>query len=288
MVDNSISQAPANAAPDIQAAPAPIPTFEPGTRTPDVLDALLSGADPAQLFGGQPDQPPEGAIDPLSNEPANQPQANEPGEDIPDKFKNQDGTLNVTALLKANKELEGVLGRQGDELGQYRGLQPRIEMLEGLLRQAIASGQMAPPQGQPQPEPPAPAEPEKGFELTPELKAQLEEEFIDDPVGLYARLIEIQKPFLMKEALKEQQPLLEKLQPLLEDYEFNQKVSTLAQDMAAFADKTPDFWQYRPIIIELANKYPALESIQGAPEILYNMAKGMAGQVHPENNPPVP
>lgn len=282
VVDNSISQAPANAAPEVQAAPAPTaPTFEPGTRTPEVLSALLDGADPAQLFSGTIEQPTEEAIVPPITQPVTVPPVIEPGK-IPDKFKNEDGSLNADALLKSNRELEAVLGRQGDELGRYRGLHTKVESLEGLI-QGIVAGQVAPPQGQPQP--PAAPEPEKGFELTPELRSQLEEEFIDDPVGLYTKLIELQKPFLMKEALKEVQPILDQVKPVIEEQERNQVVQNLSEQMLTFAENNPDWYDLKPAMKQIVQRYPHLETVDNAVEIIYQMAKGFTLPPVRVNNP---
>lgn len=63
-----------------------------------------------------------GQVNPAQAAPTATPEPTEPRIDIPDKFRNPDGSPNMEAILKSHSELEKVLGRQGQELGQLRAM----------------------------------------------------------------------------------------------------------------------------------------------------------------------
>jgi hypothetical protein len=260
---------------------------------------------PAQPAGGQSlseflesrltgNEPPNGGQAPIvepQTVPAGGEQLTEPGplpltgvENIPDKFRNADGSLNSAALLNSYRNMEDVLGRQGNKLGQMGALESENQRLQsiisGIMAGQLAAAQPVLPQGAgPEQPPPAAANP---YELTPELRAKLEEEFYDDPIGLQMKLIELTVP-------KAVNPELSKINPIIEQYErteaLNRKAEELTRQMQDFAAATPDFFEYQEAMGQIADQYPQLQDVPNSVEIIYNMAKAQAPPLPPVTPP---
>lgn len=269
-VDNSASSSPE----PVQVAPegatqAPTqeqqaPVFQPGDRSPELLQAILDGADPTTLFSAQP----EAAAEPEPQQPIAQEPPVQPEPQIPDKFRNSDGTLNANALLKSYMDIERAYGEQGNRMGQMiREFQQ--------LRETIQQGQQ-PQTQQAQPE----HEPEP--ELTPEQEL---EKYYEDPVG-FQRARE-QK--LLETVQKMVQEAIQPLNPVVEKMEYDRKVRDFAQQIAEFtADgRNADYYDLAPQMQQIINKYgDAITSLPNAVEVIYTMAKGTIPPPAPPEPPP--
>lgn len=289
VVDNSMPTAsPVPAAPEpVTAAPAttptaqPTPQFQPGDRSPELFEALLNlpeGTDPSTLFKSPETAAPAAATQPPTT-PAPAPAAppvTEP--QIPDKFKNPDGTPNIAALVKSYTELERSYGEQGNKLGQMSQLQKELEQIKTLITQPQNPAQPAQPAAAPELE--APKFPWE-MELTPEEKEALEEERYADPEG-YQNKRDQQTmkamEYRMQQTLEQFQA---KLAPVIQERQQQEETRAYATRMAEFAQNNPDFEALKPemrVISGLISQ-DALKAMEAAGtdsiQFLYNAAKSL-------------
>ena len=246
-VDNPMpAQSPAPAAPEPVAAPTPdyvptqTPVAQPGARSIDTLHALLDGADPATLFGGQPEQPPAPGepAQPGEPTPADPAPLTEPRLEIPDKFQNPDGTANVEAILKSYTGMEKVLGEQGNKLGSYeRQLQEAVQLINQFQQ---------PPQTA---EPVTPSE----SEWTPPTA----EEYYDDPLGTVQKLLDKQSKIMVQQFQQAMQPLA----PVVQKHQYETQVNHYSQRLTQLAETNSDIGDLLPEM-EIIGKMLGHDAIQ--------------------------
>lgn len=290
-VDNSTPAAtPAQAAPEIgsaapaadpQATPAPAtPQFQPGDRSMDALQAILSmpeGTDPATLFQA-PAATPQAVTDPTAPTPqATPPAPSDPGIAIPDKFKNPDGTPNVEAIAKSYQELERAYGEQGNKLGQIPQLQQELQQLRTQLTQPQA------PAPQAQPEPVIDDTPKFPWEeeMSPEDREKALEEYYADP--LKAQEARDQKTIkaLEHRMAKTLENVLKPLAPVIQKHQLDTEVSNYKAKISDFAVDHPDIDTVAPVMASMAQaigheSIKAMEAAGKNPlEALYNVAKSL-------------
>ena len=299
VVDNSMPTAsPAPAAPEpVTAASAstpvaqPTPQFQPGDRSPELFEALLNlpeGTDPSTLFKSPETATPAAATQPPTT-PAPAPAAppvTEP--QIPDKFKNPDGTPNIAALVKSYTELERAYGEQGNKLGQMSQLQQELQQLKTLIITQLQNpAQPAQPAAVSEPE--APKFPWE-MELTPEEKEAELEEYYKDPLAAQTKRDQMTMQAMehrFKTMLEEK---LAPLAPAVETYQQQVEVQTYKNRLQEFAQANPDFGDYIPEIQAISKQISpaALKAMEQAGQdsirFLYDTAKSLK----PPAAPPVP
>jgi hypothetical protein len=302
LVDNSVSSAsPAPAAPKPAATPPTPPAPEasqaqiaaPAQRDPAVLSAILEGADPATLFGGQPEQPPAAATLPQAaaqQPPANTGQGPEVVE-VPDKFKNPDGTINSDALLKSYVGLEKVLGDQGNKLGQYeRQLQEAAQFIQAVQRMEV----QAPPgqQGQPPTAPPQEEVPKFPWEveMTPEEREAALEEFYADPLEAQAKRDQQTIMAMEYRMQKTLENVLKPLAPIVEKQQYEAEVNNYAAQLQNFAQAHPDVQEILPAmqVIAQAMGSSAIKAMEANRENPLDAIYAAAKALHRPAPPPPP
>jgi len=299
LVDNSVSSAsPAPAAPKPAATPPTPPAPEasqaqiaaPAQRDPAVLSAILEGADPATLFGGQTEQPPAAATLPQAaaqQPPANTGQGPEVVE-VPDKFKNPDGTINSDALLKSYVGLEKVLGDQGNKLGQYeRQLQEAAQFIQAVQRMQGQAPQPQPPTAPPQEE--APKFPWE-TEMTPEEKEVALEEYYADPLEAQAKRDQQTIKALEHRMQKTLENVLKPLAPIVEKQQYEAEVNNYAAQLQNFAQAHPDVQEILPAmqVIAQAMGSSAIKAMEANRENPLDAIYAAAKALHRPAPPPPP
>lgn len=302
--------------PESGASAAPV-TFETGSRDPGLLAALLDGADPNALFvpkaevnpavetGPQPDA----SAEPATKSPdegelsGGEPRNDQILDQIPDKFKNSDGSLNTESLMKSYIGMEKVLGEQGNKLGQMSQLQTQLQQLEEVVQRVAAAkfepvqkaepegtsaaiqGQQDQQQGQQQGQ-----QQQKGLldieNLPTEQKEKLLEEYYEDPLSFLSKTLS-QQTKLIRESIV--QSIAPAIAPVVEKYQADRELEMYNQQIAEFTaeGQHPDFHDLIPQMSEIVNKY-GYESITKLPnpiEALYTMAKGMQPDASPLPTP---
>lgn len=266
IVDNSTpAQSTVPAAPEPVAAPVTEPAqpqqdTAPGARSMDTLHALLDGADPNTLFNQQP----AAAAEPAPIEPTPAP-APEPSviDQIPDKFKNQDGTVNTEALLKSYVGLEKIFGDQGNKLSA----------LERQLREAQ-------PPAQPQQEPAPQAQPE------PEWTPPTIDEYYEDPLGVMEKMMQKQAAEMQKAIQEAVKPLA----PVVESHQYTQKVNHFTEQLKAFAETNPDIYELgkemERVVQDFEKQGIDITNMPNAVRHIYNEAKVRTVQNQPPPQAP--
>lgn len=253
-------------------------TTTPADRVAAIAQRLMQGADiPA------PSTTPTQPEPQVPTEPEPDP---EPQPEVPDKFRAPDGSVNVAALLKSYQEAEKKISSQGQ--------QSATELAE--LRQTVMQLQTAllTNQGEPQGEPgtyapPAPPTPNEE-ELAVQAEAWLEK-FYENPQGALQDVISSALQQQIGEALK---PIMQKVDPIVQQEEFRQSVQGYAQQMAQLSEKYLDVEQMRPAMQELlASPDPAVKrkmetilEMDDAMETIYLMAKGQTQVASPAAKTP--
>lgn len=287
-VDNPIQPSPEPApepAPDMSANPdQPMEpqqqTIDP--RSPEALQALLDGADPKVLFGEQAESQAELEL-PLEpgqqeEQTAEPPQPTEPQLEVPDKFKNQDGTLNQEALLKSYIGLEKKLGEQGQQLGQMSQLQQQLQQLQGYIQQQAQMQWAAAQQPQPQEQQPETPKFPWEVEMSEEEKQKAIEEYYEDPLAAQAKRDQQTMQAMEYKFQQKLQEALEPLTPVVQQYQYQQEVLGFQQQIQEFMqdEQHSDFAEYVPQMKEILQKHgAALKQLPNAVEVVYNWAKGM-------------
>lgn len=287
------SAAPASPQATPAPAAAPTPQFQPGDRSLSALEAILSmpeGADPATLF-----QAPAAATEP---QPAEQtpPAATEPpaqsGQDpqaalavqIPDKFKNPDGTINSDALMKSYIGMEKVLGEQGNKLGAM------TQLLQEMATKGQPPAQAAPP-AEPQPAEEIPKFPWEE-EMTPEEKEKALEEFYADPLAAQAKRDQQTIKAMEHRMQKTLENVLRPLAPVVERQQHDAEVTHYTGQLQTFAQTHADVQEVLPAMKLVAeaigtHAIKAMEKAGQNPlEAIYTVAKGLHRPAPPP--PPTP
>jgi ribosomal protein S16 len=184
-----------------------------------------------------------------------EPQSTESQLEIPDKFKNADGTPNVEAILKSYQYAEKKISEQGSMLSQAQQMQQTIVQLQQMLEQ---QQQNAMPINQ---------------EVHPEidLEAQKEEwfeRFYDNPMEAIAEL-----------AQRSIEPVIS---PYIQQAEYQQQVASWSQKVEQARASYNDFDLLQPRIVEIIEQRPELANIPDAIDIAYKIAKSDNVQEQPK------
>lgn len=299
-VDNSMPVVtPAPAAPEpVNAAPTPTPEgtpaaqpqtpqFQPGDRSLEALNAILSmpeGADPATLF-----QAPAAATPPQETPPdtSAQPPAPEPQVAIPDKFKNPDGTPNVAAMAQSYAQLEQTLGRQGNQLGQMTQMQQELQQLRAQLQQPPA--QPAQPAATPAPAPEVPKFPWE-VEMTPEEQEAAQEEYFKDPLAAQTKRDQ-QTIKAMEHRMNDMlTKALTPLAPVVQQHQQQVEAQNYSNRLQEFATANPDIHDLIPEIQKIGGLLgpQALKAMEQAGQDPIKFVYDAAKSLKAPPAPPVP
>lgn len=252
--------------------PAPAPV-----TTPDVTPAPSEPSQPkslaeffqSRLAGNQepdvkPDVPPDGG----TPKPDATPKTNEPRLDVPDKFKNTDGSVNVDALVKSYTNMESMYSKQAPQLQKLDELQQTVSALQQqITQQAQAANDQAPKEQQLSPE-----------ELATQAEAEAEkfwEEYNENPRDAIAKLV--------RDALKtEMEPLTQKVAPIIQREEHQARIDSWAEKVEKFKQGKDDFDNLVPTMKEVIAEYGSvLTSRDDAVEMAYNLAKAKQASAPP-------
>lgn len=197
-----------------------------------------TATNPASVIPGQQEPP--------KTEPVTEP----PALDIPDKFKNVDGSLNAEALIKSYTNMESMYGKQQATLQQMNDLQQTVI---GLQQQIVAANQ---------------AKAEPADQLTPE---QLEAKLEADKEAFWEAWNENPKKAMQNLINEAIQPVVT---PIQQEREFQQQVNAWGDQVSKAASEHEDFHEILPDMQELAKVYgDVLSTREDAVEVLYNLAK---------------
>jgi hypothetical protein len=239
---------------------------------------MPDGADPATLF-----QAPAAAIPPqvAAPEPPAQPgQGQQPAliDQIPDKFKNPDGTIKSEALLKSYVGMEKVLGEQGDRLGKTeRQLQ---EFLQRAAQPPQPPVQPAQPAAPPAPAPEVPKFPWE-VEMTPEEREAALEEYYKDPLAAQAKRDQQTMKAMEHRIGQTLEKVLSPLAPVVERQEYEAEVGQYNKQLAQFAQANPDVQEMLPTMKKIAGMMngEAIKAMEKAGQnpikALYETAKAL-------------
>lgn len=214
----------------------------------------------------KPDAPPEdGAPKPETTPKASEPQPL----DVPDKFKNPDGSLKVDALVKSYTSMESMYGKQVQQMNE---LQQTVKALQQqITQQAQTVNAQAPKEDQLTPE-----------ELQAQAEAEIEkfwEEYNENPREAIAKLV--------RDAMKtELEPITQKVAPIIEEKEQQARIDMWAEKVTAAKKDRPDFEAMVPAMKEIIAEYGDLiTSREDAVEVAYNLAKAKQAQATPATKP---
>lgn len=185
--------------------------------------------------GASTEQNPEPAAEPMGEPEPSAPATPEWANNLPDKFKNADGTVNYESLANSYLNLEPELTRKSTELAQLR------QQMQGQ------------PQQQPQQQP-AQRAPQGQPEYSPEQMTQIGEQVLDgllDPSKTLQTLSGIIN-MAVGEAL--QNSIMPKIAPVLENYEHNQSVNEWSRQITQLAQANPDVEKLVPVMAEILDE----------------------------------
>lgn len=189
-----------------------------------------------------PVTPPEPNVD---APPPVEPQAVE----IPEKFKNSDGSLNAQALLKSYVEVQSKIGEQGNRIGDYSR---QVQELSTKLQQYEQSQQVPPDEPtEDNLRPPEEFNPDEWFDS-----------FYSDPKAALQQLF--------SDAM---QQTVKPLEPVIQHFQQEQERSFWREEVAKVQDKYSDFEEYRVRAAEILREQPELLNLPNAMEACYKLAK---------------
>ncbi|MCK9328029.1 MAG: hypothetical protein M0P69_21215 [Bacteroidales bacterium] len=251
------------AAPATETAPAaPVVTDQPAATAPDprgtqsLTDFLSS-----RMAGNQetaPVAPVDGGAPTLEVKPDVTPKAPEPLPDVPDKFKNPDGTVNTAALAKSYVNMEAMYSKQAPQVQQINELQQTVIALQTQIAQQAQAANTQTQQVSPE-------------ELEAQIEAENEkfwEEYNKNPKQAIAKLV--------KDAI---QPVVE---PIQQREVHQQEVAKWHEQVNKFAETHEDFEATLPEMRKVVAEYgDVLTSRPDAVEAAYNLAKARQAIVQP-------
>jgi hypothetical protein len=263
--------APAPAAdPTPVATPAVEPTPEPTAPSDPRQTQSLADFFESRKAGNEPAPEVAPEVQPIT--PVTTPKPIEPQQDVPDKFKNADGSVNTEAIIKSYTNMESMYSKQQNTVQQMTELQQTVIALQQqIAQQAQAS-----------------AQPEQ--QLTPEeIEAQAEadnekfwEAYNTNPKSAIADLV--------KEAVENSvKPMMD---PILQERESQQQVAQWDQRIQEFTKDHDDFESVRPAMQEILQSDEAVKQFtQDHPDkgiaLLYDLAiaKSKQAPATPEATP---
>jgi|GEM_PF-6343699 len=242
--------------------PSKIPGANPATVQPQtpVVTQPAQPAQPAQPVQTEPSAVPPSA--PVSTEPQDW------TKQVPDKFRNPDGSVNVEALVKSYTHLEPKLTEQGRTISE---LTSRLETFgQGQQPQQAQPGQNPQqiPGQQPGQQPQTPAEPE----ITPEQIKEINEKFVEslldpekNPVQALSQIIkDVVTPMVA---------------PIQQRTEYQDRLTEWNQKVDKFKSNTPDFAELETDITQVIQEMgPYLATMPDPLQSAYEMAKGRKAQ----------
>jgi len=198
-------------------------------------------------------------------------------EQIPEKFKLPDGSINVNALMKSYLGMEKVLGKQGQELGQMAELKKQIEELRSMIGQP-QQGQDQPPaqnEGQQQALP----QPQLSQEEIEKLNEEWMQKWYDNPTMAIAELV---YPLAQNIAQQITASQLQPLQPIIERLMEEEQVNQLTQRFEPLREQNPEeFAELLPTMQEIVDELgDSIGSIPNAERVIYDLAKARYAQVN--------
>ena len=247
--------------------PAPEPQGDPRQQMQNPL-RVEAGTEPSG------EEPPEGEQQKGGEEPpAGEPSAPEPqfSEEvmkvIPDKFKNEDGSVNFEALSKSYSEMEKVYHKRGEE--------------NSNLKKQLEQRQTPKPGGKPEGEPETKPKPKTPEELEADNEKMLQE-FYDNPGDFMSKMRQQAKEESMAEAM-------EQFKPVLQDHQVRMAQQRYSSLEAQVKDANEDFDQYREpmqgVIKEQGDTLLAMQQMaekEGKDfniiQTVYEIAKGRSAQ----------
>lgn len=239
--------------------------FSRGQASEDDVTPSTTEPAPETESGGPPDAEPE-----VTTEP--QP----PVMDVPDKFKNPDGSVNIDALAKAYINMEQMYPRIKQDpqavdnmLETNKQLQAQNQELNQKFLTLIETMQAQTAQKEP--------------ELSPEEKKAREEAEME---AFWEKYNQNPKQAIMEMVNQAVKPMVE---PLHQEMQYRQEVEHWNNQIQAFSQSHADFDEMLPAIREVVAEYG--DMLKGRPdaiEIAYNFAKAKQVTSAPEPEPAQP
>lgn len=190
--------------------------------------------------------------------------------EVPDKFKNPDGTTNLSALVKSYLFAEKKISEQGQELSQLAKLQQEISELKQLIANELKGIKIEKTEATD-----AHAKDIENLEDIDFDKDEFLEEFYENPI----------KALMKWEAKREQQRMA---QLAKQEAEYQSKVAYWQNRIQEVAQQYPDFYDLLPVIQEIVNLNAGwLENAPNAIETAYWTAKGLMAQQFSESSPKI-
>lgn len=186
----------------------------------------FEGASQNPTESGEPSVEPEGEF---ADEPSIE-ETPEWAQNLPDKFKNYDGTVNYESLAKSYLHLEPELTRRSAELAQVR------QQMQGQPTQQPEQS----PTGQPA--------------YSPEQITEFGERFMEDlldPSKTIQTLSNVVNA-AVNQALN--QNVLPKINPLIQRDEYNQEVANWQYQFNALTQQNPEAAQLKPVMLEILSE----------------------------------
>lgn len=212
-------------------------------------------------------------------------QAPESGAQIPDKFRNPDGSVNTDALVKSYLNLETAFHDRNQAPPDWQQKEAwYMSQLNNLTQQA-QQGAMAQEQGQEE----APATVEDMLAaMSPEEKDAWFESFYEEPDKALM-------PLLSKLLEQKLSPILEVIEPIKQDREFQADVKRYSGELDALRQKHGDITPVLPIMDQISQEMPYLTAQPNAMETIFklsvdrlaalSMRQQMNGQQQPTMTP---
>lgn len=212
------------------------------------------------------------------------PAAPEPGAQIPDKFRNPDGSVNTDALVKSYLNLETAYHERNQIPPDWQQKEAWYMSQLNNLTQA-QQGAMAQEQGQEE----APATVEDMLAaMSPEEKDTWFESFYEEPDKALM-------PLLSKLLEQKLNPILEVIEPIKQDREFQADVKRYSGELDALRQKHGDITPVLPIMDQISQEMPYLTAQPNAMETIFklsvdrlaalSMRQQMNGQQQPTMTP---
>lgn len=195
---------------------------------------------------------------------------------IPDKFKLPDGSINTESLLKSYLNMEKAYGKQGQELGQMSELKRQIEELRSMIGQPQNNqGQNQQPNQQQQ-EPPQQQLSQEDIE---KFNEEWMQKWYDNPTRAVAELV---YPMAQQIAQQIASSQLQPLQPIIERFTEEQQINQLTERFEPLKNQNPDeFAELLPTMQQVIDDLgDSISSLPNPERVIYDLAKARHVQVN--------